>query len=45
MKKISSILKKKNEIDIIFDDVEILHLYIVIFTDYYLYEGKQLTND
>lgn len=45
MKKISSILKKKNEIDIIFDDGEILHLDIDIFTDYYLYEGKQLTND
>lgn len=40
-KKISSILKKKNDdVDIILEDGEILHIDIDIFTDYFLYEGK-----
>lgn len=46
MKRIDSIIKKKNgEVDIIFNDGKILHTEIDTFTDYYLYENKEITDE
>lgn len=46
MKKIESIIKKKNgEVDLVFFDGEIIHSNIETFTDYYLYENKEISDE